>query len=288
VPADRAPCVERTADTSAVALFGISSSMLLQRPLDAAIEFATREGLTAFEVWADHPHAHPDETPKAVRARLRHELKGFARISVHGPLGNASLASINPGIWRESLRQHLATVELAHDIGAAVLVVHPGDLRDARFAADFTRLAGEALGRLARRAEQLGVTLAVENCGPYHAGIDRNAEDLAALLAHVGSPRLKACLDTGHGAVNGNLADLVRLLGDAIVHLHVHDNHGQRDEHLPVGRGTIDFSVLLPLLARFDGMAIAEVVWDNRDEGETPEELLHAAQAGWTAVQPRS
>src|SRR5216684_1644583 len=172
VPADR---VERTADTSAVALFGISSSMLLQRPLDAAIEFATREGLTAFEVWADHPHAHPDQTPKPIRARLRHALKGFAGISVHGPLGNASLASINPGIWRESVRQHLATVELAHDIEAAVLVVHPGDLRDARFAADFTRLSEEALGRLAWRAEQLGVTIAVENCGPYHAGIDRHA-----------------------------------------------------------------------------------------------------------------
>src|SRR6266851_4369186 len=268
-------------------LFGISSSMLLQRPMSAAIELARRHDLPAFEVWADHPHAHPDETSPDARAALRHELKEFARVSVHGPLGNASLASINPGIWRESLRQHLATVELAHDIGAAILVVHPGDLRDARFAADFTHLAEEALGRLARHAEQLGVTLAVENCGPYHAGIDRRAEDLAALIAHVGSPRLKACLDTGHGAVNGNLADLVRLLGDAIAHLHVHDNHGQRDEHLPVGRGTIDFSVLLPILARFDGMAIAEVVWDARHEGETPEELLHAAHAGWTAVQPR-
>ena len=262
--------------------------MLLQRSLKEAIDFARRQGLSAFEVWADHPHAHPDETPSDLRTRLRRELAGFARISVHGPLGNASLASINPGIWRESLRQYLATVELAHDIGAVVLVVHPGDLRDPRFATEFTRLSQEALGQLARRAEQLGVTLAVENCGPYHAGVDRTAADLAALIAHVGSPRLKACLDTGHGAVNRNTADLVRLLGNAIVHLHVHDNHGQRDEHLPMGRGTIDFSVLAPVLAGFDGMAIAEVVWDERSGAETPEELLRAAQAGWTAVVGQS
>ena len=261
--------------------------MLLQRSLQEAIDFGKRQGLSAFEVWADHPHAHPDETSVDLRARVRRELMGFERVSVHGPLGNASLASINPGIWRESLRQHLATIELAHDIGAAVLVVHPGDLRDARFAAEFTRLAEEALGRLARRAEELGVTLAVENCGPYHAGIDRRAEDLVALITHVGSSRLQACLDTGHGAVNGNTADLVRLLGDAIVHLHVHDNHGQQDEHLPVGRGTIDFSVLAPVLAGFAGMAIAEVVWDERHGDNTPEELLRAAQAGWTAVQPQ-
>jgi sugar phosphate isomerase/epimerase len=266
-------------------LLGISSSMLLQRSLEEAIDFARRHGLSAFEVWADHPHAHPDETPSDLRARLRRKLAGFARTSVHGPLGNASLASINPGIWRESLRQHLGAVELAHDIGAAVLVVHPGDLRDPRFAAEFTRLSQEALGRLARRGEQLGITLAVENCGPYHAGIDRTADDLAALIMHVGSPRLKACLDVGHGAVNHNLADLVRLLGKDIMHLHVHDNQGQRDDHLPMGRGTIDFSVLAPLVAGFDGMAIAEVVWDERSSAETPEELLRAAQTGWIAVQ---
>ncbi len=105
--------------------------MLLQRPLEAAIEFAKRQGFHAFEVWADHPHAHPDETPADMRPRLRKALADFAAMSMHGPLGNASLASINPGIWRESLRQHLAAVELASEIGATVLVTHPGDLRTA-------------------------------------------------------------------------------------------------------------------------------------------------------------
>jgi sugar phosphate isomerase/epimerase len=269
-------------------LFGVSSSMLLQRPLLDALHFARHAGLNGFEVWADHPHAHPDETPADVRATLRRELAEFARVSVHGPLGNASLASINPGIWSESVRQYLAAVELAHDIGAAVLVVHPGDLRDPRFFVDFTRLAEEALGRLARRAEELGVVLAVENCGPYHAGVDRTAADLRSLITRTGSSHVRACLDIGHAAVNRNAAELVELLGTDIVHLHVHDNHGQRDEHLPVGRGTIDFSPLVPILSDFAGLAIAEVVWDEANESETPEEMLRAAQAGWEAVRARA
>ena len=262
--------------------------MLLQRPLFDALNFARRAGLPAVEVWADHPHAHPDETPRDVRTRLRRELANFARVSIHGPLGNASLASINPGIWRESVRQYLGAIELAHDIGAAVLVVHPGDLRDPRFLSEFTRLSQDALAQLARRAEELGVTLAVENCGPYHAGVDRTAAGLVSLIDGPGSPRVGACLDTGHAAVNGNLADLVRLLGKRIVHLHLHDNHGQRDEHLPIGRGTIDFAPLAAVLADFDGMAIAEVVWDDAAPAETAEQLLSAAQAGWRAVQASS
>jgi len=262
--------------------------MLLQRPLLEAVHFARRAGLNGFEVWADHPHAHPDETSSGSRKTLRRELADFARVSVHGPLGNASLASINPGIWRESLRQYLGAIELASDIGAAILVVHPGDLRDPRFFADFTRLAGEALGRLARKAEELGVMLAVENCGPYHAGVDRSAADLRSLITMAGSPQVRACLDVGHAAVNRNMSELVALLGKDIVHLHVHDNHGQRDEHLPVGRGTIDFAPLAPILADFDGLAIAEVVWDEANATETPEDMLRAARAGWNDVRVRS
>src|SRR5713101_2898183 len=146
--------------------------MLLERPLDTVIDFAHAQGFRAFEVWADFPHAHPDEMPPDERARTRKALAGFERVSLHGPLGNASLASINPGIWRESLRQHVAAVELAHDLGAGVLVAHPGDLRDHRFRAEARRLSQEALARLAARGQALGVTVAVENCGPYHAGID--------------------------------------------------------------------------------------------------------------------
>lgn len=262
--------------------------MILQRPIADAIELARSHDLPAFEVWADHPHAHPDETSREARAALRRELAGFTRVSVHGPLGNASLASINPGIWRESVRQYLAAVELAHDIGATVLVVHPGDLRDARFFSEFTRLSEEAIGQLARRAEALGIVLAVENCGPYHSGVDRSAADLASLIKSAGSSHVRMCLDVGHAAVNKNVEELLRLLRADIVHLHVHDNHGQRDEHLPIGRGTIDFAPLAALLAGFDGMAIAEVVWADGGTAETPEAMLDAAQAGWDDVRKRS
>ena len=93
--------------------------MLLEWPLASVIEFARAQGFRAIEVWADFPHAHPDEMLADERARIRKALTGFERVSLHGPLGNASLASINPGIRSESLREHLAAVELAHDLGAS-------------------------------------------------------------------------------------------------------------------------------------------------------------------------
>ena len=269
------------------ALLGVSSSMLLERPLEQAIAFAVENEFRAFEVWADHPHAHPDETPPEMRRRIRIALDPFERISVHGPLGNASLASINPGIWRESLRQHLAATELAHDLGAAVLVVHPGDLRDHRFKAEFMRLSCEALGKVVERGAQLGVTVAIENCGPFHAGIDQTAADLATIVRSLG-PHGRVCLDTGHASVNKNAAELVASLGDVIAHFHVHDNHGARDEHLPIGAGSIDFAPYVPILARLEGMAIAEVVWDETRSAEPPETLARATKDGWSRLQGKT
>lgn len=265
------------------AILGLSSSMVLERPLEKAIAFALEQRFEAFEVWADHPHAHPDETRPETRKELRARLREFVRVSLHGPLGNASLASINPGIWRESVRQYLATVELAHDLGATVVVIHPGDLRDHRFKDEFLRLSCEALARVADRAAQLGVTVAVENCGPYHAGVDQTTADLAAIVRSLGT-RGRLCIDTGHAAVNKNAGEILSTLGEAIAHVHIHDNHGARDEHLAIGAGTIDFSPYVPLLRQLDGMAIAEVVWDGARSPQSPEELARVTHEAWAAL----
>lgn len=36
----------------------------------------------------------------------------------------------------------------------------------------------------------------------------------------------------------------LKSVSSRLFHLHLHDNHGRADEHLPVGDGTIDFNPL--------------------------------------------
>ncbi|HEV8468960.1 MAG TPA: TIM barrel protein, partial [Candidatus Limnocylindria bacterium] len=134
---------------------------------------------------------------------------------------------------------------------------------------------------------QLGVTIAIENCGPFHAGIDQTAGDLATIVRSLGQHG-KVCLDTGHAAVNKNAAELVASLGDVIAHFHVHDNHGARDEHLPIGAGSIDFAPYVPILERLDGMAIAEIVWEDARSAQPPEALARATKDGWSRLLGKS
>jgi len=56
--------------------------------------------------------------------------------------------------------------------------------------------------------------------------------------------------DTGHahihlkGATGETLAQYVRAIPLPILEVHVSDNHGERDEHLPLGSGTFDMTTL--------------------------------------------
>jgi sugar phosphate isomerase/epimerase len=47
------------------------------------------------------------------------------------------------------------------------------------------------------------------------------------------------CLDLGHAHITVGTAEAIQTLGDRIATVHVHDNHGMKDEHLWPGGGTI-------------------------------------------------
>src|SRR5947199_7267343 len=93
---------------------GLSTSMLLEYSLDESVRLAQAWGFSQIEVWGDYPHAHPDTLDAEQRRALRRSLEQFERVSMHAPLGGASLASMNPGIWREATREYLETIRLAH------------------------------------------------------------------------------------------------------------------------------------------------------------------------------
>jgi sugar phosphate isomerase/epimerase len=40
-------------------------------------------------------------------------------------------------------------------------------------------------------------------------------------------------------------------MGPRLKHVHLHDNHGQSDQHLPVGKGSIDFDPFFEALNKY-------------------------------------
>ncbi|MFO7696591.1 MAG: sugar phosphate isomerase/epimerase [Anaerolineae bacterium] len=141
-------------------------------------------------------------------------------------------------------------VEVCHAAGAQVVVVHApiliglglGDLPNVR------ALLAQDLAALTpgiARASELGVELALENGRALAHWVY-----ILTLVERLNVSHVGVCVDSGHA----NLGDLgapraVRMAGPRLRTLHLHDNYGQVDDHLPPGRGTIDWADLFAALA---------------------------------------
>ena len=69
----------------------------------------------------------PRDWDSSRRAALRKQLKQFSIVTVHAQLEGINIASWNPGIREESVRQYLECVDFAHDIGASICTFHPSN-----------------------------------------------------------------------------------------------------------------------------------------------------------------
>ena len=88
---------------------------------------------------------------------------------------------------------------------------------------------------------KLGVTLCLENM-PFREFPLSSTESLLKLIEDINSPHLKLCFDTGHAHLLGeDLGNSIRKAGEKLKALHVHDNFGDKDAHLPPYDGSIDW-----------------------------------------------
>ena len=120
-------------------------------------------------------------------------------------------------------------------MGAPYLVIHP--VMPAGWAASPHHKEDKAeniafVRSLIPYARDCGVKLAVENMP--HADVPcGHVSELVECIDTIDDEFVVACLDTGHCTCIGDDAgEMVRLLGDRLACLHVHDNDGKRDAHL--------------------------------------------------------
>lgn len=190
----------------------------------------------------------------------------------------------------EGDRAFRGLLDYCAEIGAAILVYHAHDIVDEPGSQDRQLAETRSLGRLASRAEQLGVTIALENLAHFYPGPERLSHTPMVLrsLAHrLASPAVGLCLDVGHAHIVSDLrhtdvGELIEPVLDSVVLFHLHDNLGARrggpgaaeldplrlDLHLPPGRGTLPWSNIAPWLARHKAPRMLEIHSPHRTEPE--------------------
>lgn len=129
------------------------------------------------------------------------------------------------------------------------MVVHPGFLSSPDFPLYRAwQHASEAVAGLVATARGTGVLLGLENVG-YNGTSLFNEDEYIFFVKQFDPAGAGYLIDTGHAHLNGwNLAALLEQTKPRLVGMHLHDNRGDGDRHLPVGEGNIPWSNIWPLL----------------------------------------
>jgi len=172
---------------------------------------------------------------------VRFKAAGLA-VTVHAPFMDLNPGAIEPLVQQVTLQRYRQTLDAAERLGARLVVFHPGydSWRYGKQRQAWLQQALHFWPELCVRAQRLGIQLVLENI------YDEDPELLINVVSGMGQPCLGHCFDIGHWALFGKpgVATWLKELGSGLYHLHLHDNYGREDDHLPVGAGYIDFTPL--------------------------------------------
>jgi len=119
----------------------------------------------------------------------------------------------------------------------------------------------ESLNELTEKAREYNINLMYE---PIDTLRD-NAENITRILNNV--PDLRLTLDLGHANLFGkSIEEFIGKFYKKVRHVHLHDNNGNKDLHLPMGAGNIDWEKILKILKKhYDGTITLEVFSKDKD-----------------------
>ena len=228
--------------------FALSTASVYPESVAHAFEYSARLGYDAVEVMVSIDSVS-QSVDKVRRLRDYHEVPVCA---VHAPC-----LLITQRVWGTDPWVKLEmSAEMAHELGADVVVVHPPFRWQREYAAEFVE-------GIARLEEQTGLAFAVENMYPWRA-TSRRAMDV--YQPHWDPSRedyANTTIDLSHAATaHSDPIEMARRLGDRLRHVHMTDGSGSpKDEHLVPGRGNQPCGEFLEHLAEagFEGHIVAEI-----------------------------
>jgi len=233
-----------------------------KNPLEA-LERIVEAGFRQVEIWSDPPDVlsgHADELVNALGNR------GLKACSLHAPFTGLDLSSPDEKLRKCSVQQILGVMETAERLGCGHIIVHPGSGKyDRRGHYDKAkRLLATSVEELVKRAEERGLTLALENMLASRDGfrVGTRAAELREVIESLSARNLGICLDTGHAHYNGLEAwTETKEAGDLLTDLHVNDNDGSKDEHKVPEEGTLNWPPFIKALkeANYRGVFMLEI-----------------------------
>ena len=184
---------------------------------------------------------------RLAKERAAAEIAGIRIHQVHGPW-RWPFQDATEADRAERMEKMKKSIRGTALLGCRYWVIHPimpygihdagTELADQTWEMNFAFMC-----ELLKTAKEVDVVICLENL-PFTQFSLASAEAVKRFVAQMNDENFKACLDTGHAAVfpGADVAGAIRLLGEDIRVLHVHDNDGLDDRHFMPYFGVIDWA----------------------------------------------
>ncbi len=194
----------------------------------AEIEWFGQHGFDFVDLTFDPPGADPDDVDvEGVRAALaRYNLGVVAHAAYYIPI-----SSPFPSLRQAALHEFQRALKVAAQVGARGMTVHYFRIPPLFPAERYVDWHVEVLRPLCSQAGALGLTIFLENAPGLPGQIDAIGQILESI------PGLGFHLDAGHTTVEGGvgLYDVyVDRFARRLMHVHLSENDGTYDQHLPL------------------------------------------------------
>jgi len=215
-------------------------------------------GFAYVDLTAEAPQATPellDKHEKQIRDALS---TSKMKVVGHTPWF-FEIAHPYESIRRAVMSEMKASISACAKFGAEKVGIHPDPMSFTHPSRDkFLSVYSESVAELNKHCIDLGVTLLIET---YEDRFLRPDELERVFLRF---PDVRFTLDIGHVFLNGGDAAIERMVkrfADRLLHVHASDNAGDKDRHLPIGAGKINWEKAVKALkaAGYDGTVTLEV-----------------------------
>jgi sugar phosphate isomerase/epimerase len=230
------------------------------------LDFAVNHGfqgieLSSYHFWPERLHADEVDYMRSVIKQ------SGMRLAIHARHRGISFGAHDAAQRQRFVEELQATIRFAAALGGDVVVAHVGDIvppahqphgAEQTLRQEAFQFALDSFACCAPVAADCGVRLCVENVQLRPNEVITSFADHLRLVDSIAHPAVVCALDTGHAHVNGGIQACIQAFGPRLQHIHLHDNHGDKDEHLEVGKGTIRFAELTHYLQHFSDLVALE------------------------------
>jgi len=258
---------------------------LFNYTLEDTLKEISSIGFRYIEIMTAPPHIWPRSFDPQQRKALRKlmEQLGLELVSINPTYLDINMASPNPGMREESVRQMMEQITLAHDLGARLIVAMVGKrhpLIAPPVEVVWEKYAREGVLRCVEHSEKNNVIFGLEH-GPS-LFID-TAEKMLFVLNEVKSPYMKIVFDAANASVIEPIVPALDQVKDHLVHVHISDTDCKSWSHSTIGDGTIDFYPIAEKLKEIDytGISILETTEPDNPKDSITSSVEKLSQWGW-------